>query len=67
MRQVPLAPPTATMIPAGAVYGLRSQIWLAVFFAVGDGFVKAYGMVPGEVAMQVRIDNLLHQQPIFHH
>lgn len=25
--------------------------WLAVFFAVGDGLVKAHGMAPAEVSM----------------
>ena len=52
MRSVPLAPPTATMIPAGAVYGFFAPVWLAVFFAVGDGFVKAHGMAPGAASMQ---------------
>ena len=46
MRSVPLTPPTATMIPAGMVYGFCATVWLAVFFAVGDGFVKAHSYCP---------------------
>lgn len=52
MHPVLLALLTAAMIPACAVYGFRSPVWLAVFFAVGDGLVKAQGMAPGVVAMR---------------